>query len=112
MEIKSDEREKMASRLKQARSLSGLSQAQAALKLGLQRPAISELESAKRKVSAEEILLFAQLYKVDPTWLLMGESEIDPSLEQDMQYAARELSKLSRNDMDKVLHVIKLFPKE
>ena len=99
-------REKIASRLKDARSMSGLSQEQAAMKLGLQRPAISEIESGKRKVSAEEIIQFAELYKVDPSWLLLQEDENDQ-----MKLAARELSKLKPGEFQKLLDVLKILPK-
>ena len=100
------EREKIAARLKQARVLSGLSQAQAADKLGILRPTISEIESGRRKVSADELLQFAELYKVDTAWLLHEEKE------EDYKFAARELSKLSKEDREKVLEIIKLFPKK
>jgi len=100
------EREKIAARLKQARTLSGLSQAQAADKLGILRPTISEIESGRRKVSADELLQFAELYKVDTAWLLHEEKE------EDFKFAARELSKLSKEDREKVLEIIKLFPKK
>lgn len=99
------DREKIASRLKEARVLAGLSQAQAADKLELQRPAISEIESGKRKVSADELILFANLYKVDTSWLLHEENE------DDLKFAARELSKLSQEDREKLLEILKIFPK-
>jgi transcriptional regulator with XRE-family HTH domain len=104
-ELPSD-RKKVASRLKDARSMSGLSQEQAALKLGLQRPAISEIESGRRRVSAEEIIQFAELYKVDPSWLLLREDENDQ-----MKLAARELSKLKPEEFQKLLDVLKILPK-
>jgi len=100
------EREKIAARLKQARTLSGLSQAQAADKLEMFRPTISEIESGRRKVSADELLQFAELYKVDTAWLLHEEKE------EDYKFAARELSKLSKEDREKVMEIIKLFPKK
>ena len=103
------DREKIALRLKEARVLSGLSQAQAADKLGLQRPAISEIEGGRRKVSAEELIQFANLYKVDTSWLLLRFNE-DDSNEQ-LKFAARELSKLSPDDIQKVLDVLKILPK-
>lgn len=104
------DREKIATRLKEARVLSGLSQAQAADKLGLQRPAISELEAGKRKVSAEEIIQFANLYKVDTAWLL-NRKELDEHMEEQLKFAARELSKLSKGDLQKLLEVLKILPK-
>ncbi|MBL7718310.1 MAG: helix-turn-helix transcriptional regulator [Flavipsychrobacter sp.] len=103
------EREKIASRLKDARVLAGLSQAQAAEKLGLQRPAISEIEAGKRKVSAEEIIQFANLYKVDTSWLLLQESESDMS--EAFKFAARELGKLKPEEIQKVIDIIKILPK-
>ncbi len=104
--IISKERERMAARIKEARILSGLSQAQAADKLNLQRPAISEIEAGKRKVSAEEIVQFGNLYKVDTSWLLLQENETD-----NLKFAARELSKLKEDDIKKLLEVLKILPK-
>lgn len=104
------DREKIATRLKEARVLSGLSQAQAADKLELQRPAISELEAGKRKVSAEEIIQFANLYKVDTAWLLNGD-ELDEHMDEQLKFAARELSKLSKSDVQRLLEVLKILPK-
>lgn len=100
------DKEKIAARLKDARILAGLSQAQAAEKMGLQRPAISEIEGGKRKVSAEELIQFAILYKVDTSWLLHQDNE------DDLKFAARELSKLSSEDREKLLAIIKIFPKK
>ena len=102
----STDREKIATRLKDARVLAGLSQAQAAEKLNMQRPAISEIESGKRKVSADELLQFAKLYKVDTSWLLHQENN------DELKFAARELSKLSKEDREKLLAILKIFPKQ
>ncbi|MCU7549823.1 helix-turn-helix transcriptional regulator [Chitinophagaceae bacterium LB-8] len=102
----SNDREKIAARLKEARTLAGLSQEQAAKKLGIPRPAISEIEAGNRKVSAEEIIQFANLYQVDSDWLLLQESE-----NEQYKFAARELSKLSKDDIQKLLHLLKVLPK-
>lgn len=107
----SSDREKIATRLKEARLLSGLSQAQAADKLGLQRPAVSEIEAGKRKVSAEELIQFSTLYKVDTSWLLLKDNDNDPPITEQLKFAARELSKLSQEDIQKVLDVLKILPK-
>ena len=103
--IKSD-REKIAARLKDARVLAGLSQAQAADKLGLQRPAISEIESGNRKVSAEEIIQFANLYCVATSWLLLEEDT------EELKFAARELEKLKPEDRKKLIEVLKIIPRK
>ena len=105
------DRDKIATRLKEARVLAGLSQVQAADKLGLQRPAISEIEAGKRKVSAEEVIQFANLYKVDTSWLLLREEEGDEYMNEQLKFAARELSKLSQEDVKKLLDVLKILPK-
>jgi transcriptional regulator with XRE-family HTH domain len=99
------DRDKIAARLKDARVLAGLSQAQAADKLGLQRPAISDIEAGKRKVSAEEIIQFADLYRVSTSWLLLEEDE-----NQVQKFAARELNKLKPDDIKKLLDFIKILP--
>lgn len=103
------ERSKIATRIKDARVMSGLSQAQAAEKLNLQRPAISEIESGKRKVSAEEIIQIGELYKVDTSWLLLQDEQVVPDR---LKFAARELGKLKPEDMDKVIDIIQMLPKK
>ncbi len=102
-------RDLIAARLKEARMTSGLSQEQAAERIGLKRPAISEIESGKRKVTAEEIIQFAELYRVNRSWLLL-EEEGDGDLER-YKFAAREISKLSKEDREKLFHVLKILPK-
>src|ERR1700733_14210576 len=104
------DREKIALRLKKARVLAGLSQEQAAIKMDLQRPAISEIEAGKRKVSAEEIIQFSNLYKVDATWLLLQEND-NESMTEEHKFAARELGKLNKDDIKKLIDVLKILPK-
>jgi transcriptional regulator with XRE-family HTH domain len=103
------EREKIAERLKEARILAGLSQENAAKILDIQRPAISEIESGKRKVSAEELIQFSKLYKVSTNWLLLKEDE-DAEMDEQLKVAARELSKMSEEDRKKLLEILKIFP--
>jgi len=104
------DREKIAERLREARVLSGLSQESAAKMLGLQRPAISEIESGKRKVSAEEIIQFANLYRVSTSWLLLKDEEQEKEMDDQLKIAARELSKMSDVDRKKLLDILKILP--
>lgn len=104
------DRERIADRLREARALAGLSQAQAADKLKLQRPAISEIESGNRKVSADELLMFAAVYKVSTNWLLCQDEQEDV-MDEHMKFAARELSKLSPEDVKKLFDVLKILPR-
>lgn len=103
------DREKIAERLKEARIMAGLSQDNAAKMLNLQRPAISEIESGKRKVSAEEVIQFSKVYKVSATWLLLKEEE-DAELTNELKVAARELSKMSDVDREKLLYILNIRP--
>lgn len=104
------EREQIAERLKEARVMSGLSQENAAKILQIQRPAISEIESGKRKVSAEEIIQFAKLYKVSTSWLLLKE-ENETVLDEQMKVAARELSNMNESDRKKLIEILRILPK-
>ena len=90
--------------------MAGLSQDSAAKILEMQRPAISEIESGKRKVSAEEIIQFAKLYKVSTSWLLLKEEESDSELSDQLKVAARELGKMSEADREKLLYILNIRP--
>lgn len=105
------DREKIAARLKEARIFAGLSQAQAADKLKMLRPTISEIEAGNRRVSAEELIQFANLYKVDTSWLLLRDDENDANTTEQFKFAARELGKLNQEDIKKLLDVLKFIPK-
>jgi transcriptional regulator with XRE-family HTH domain len=99
----------IAARLRAAREQAGLSQGQAAKKLDLQRPTISEIEAGRRKVAAEELSLFAEIYDVSVSWLTNNESEVpDPAVE----LAARELAKLKKGDLDNVLQLLRTLRKK
>jgi len=106
------DREKIAARIKDARTMAGLSQAHAAEKLNLQRPAISGIEAGKRKVNVEEAIQMAELYKVDLSWLLCQEQNDDANLPEQVKFAARELNKLKPEEMNRVIDIIKMLPKK
>ena len=67
-----EKRQIIASRPAIARKRAGLSQSQVALKIGLQRPAISEIEAERRRVAAEEL---AFLRNCIP-WIWIGLREV------------------------------------
>ncbi|MCX6641984.1 MAG: helix-turn-helix transcriptional regulator [Candidatus Bathyarchaeota archaeon] len=100
--------EGIAERLRAAREHAGLSQGQVARLLHYHRPTISEIESGRRRVKGEEIAKLADLYAVSATWLLKGTPEIEnPSAE----LAARELSKLKKEDLEAVIHLLRVLRK-
>src|ERR1700680_454357 len=86
-------------RLRAAREHAGLSQGQIAKLMGYHRPTISEIEAGRRRVTSDEISLFAKYYGVTTSWLLNDADERDPVVE----LAARELSKLKKADLERFL---------
>ncbi len=100
------QRSAIAERLREARKAAGLSQGQVAKLLQMHRPTISEIEAGNRRVSAEELVKFAETYDVTVSWLL---GEAAEQLEMDdprLQLAARELSKLKPDDLDRLLRLL------
>lgn len=95
----------LGERLRTAREMAGLSQGQVAKRLGLHRPSVSEMEAGRRRVSAEELADLADLYAVDLSWLVGGESVPDEHQAR-VELAARELSKLREEDLDRMLKVL------
>ena len=100
------QRSAIAERRREARKAAGLSQGQVAKLLQMHRPTISEIEAGNRRVSAEELVKFAETYDVTVSWLL---GEAAEQLEMDdprLQLAARELSKLKPDDLDRLLRLL------
>jgi transcriptional regulator with XRE-family HTH domain len=104
MSSRNDERFMIAQRLRMARDLAGLSQSQVAQMMGLQRPSVSEIEAGRRKVSAEELARLAEIYDADIGWLTGVESSGDDAR---VELAARELSKLNPDDLDRLMELLK-----
>lgn len=106
-------REHIAHRIRSAREAAGLSQGQVAKLLGLHRPTISEIEAGRRRVSGEELVRFSETYGVSVEWLTSSSETADPS-EDRILMAARELSKMKDQDLDKLLGLLRMLrkPKE
>jgi transcriptional regulator with XRE-family HTH domain len=99
-------RELLASRLREARKMAGVSQGQVARLLDMHRPTISEIEAGNRRVSAEELTKFAEIYDVTISWLLAETAEQLETDDPRLQLAARELSKLKPDDLDRLLRLL------
>lgn len=103
-----DETDTTYNRLRLAREQAGLSQGQIAKLMDYHRPTISEIEAGRRKVNSEELSVFARHYGVTISWLLNeAESESNPAVE----LAARELSNLKKDDLDKILRLLRSLKK-
>src|SRR5438093_10214102 len=99
-------RNTVAARLRMAREMAGLSQAQVAKKLGLHRPSVTEMEAGRRSVTADELVVLADTYAVSVDWLTRGaDAKIDLA-QQRVELAARELGKLKPKDVDRLLQVL------
>jgi len=103
---KAAKRALIAERLKEARKLAGISQSHVAKFLGLHRPSISEMEAGNRRVSADELTRFAEIYDVSVTWLLGQASDTLDAQDPRLELAARELTKLKPNDLDLLLKLL------
>jgi transcriptional regulator with XRE-family HTH domain len=99
-------RELIAERFRLARERAGLSQGQAAKLMDIHRPTISEIEAGRRRVVAEELARFAELFGVNVAWLV-GTRGDDPDLtDPRLALVARELKKLKSSDIDLVMQFI------
>src|SRR5262249_7304158 len=105
-DIEAKKRALLAGRLREARKLAGLSQGHVAKVLGLHRPSVSEIEANNRRVSADELSRLAELYDVSVSWLLGETPDTIDGADPKLQLAARELSKLKPEDLDRVLKLL------
>lgn len=96
----------IAERLKEARKLAGVSQGHVAKILGLHRPSISEIEAGNRRVSAHELSRLAEIYDVSIAWLLGDAPETLDARDPRLELAARELTKLKPDDLDRLLKLL------
>ncbi|CAB1059152.1 hypothetical protein D1BOALGB6SA_3910 [Olavius sp. associated proteobacterium Delta 1] len=106
MQNTGERRKLIGSRLALARKRAGLSQSQVANELKLPRPSISEIEAGRRRVAADELVMFAELYSVDINWLAgMGEKNVDVMRDK-LQLAARKVAGLKQEDLEKVIDLL------
>ena len=88
-------------RIKEARTELHLSQDYVAKFLGVNRTAIVEIESGKRKVSADELGKFSELFQIAADELLNGRST-----EMPVQMFARRFGALDEADQQEILNLI------
>lgn len=88
-------------RIKKARTELHLSQDYVAKFLEVNRTAIVEIESGRRKVSAEELGKFSKLFQISVDELLNGKSTDMPA-----QIFARKFGALDESDQKEILNLI------
>jgi transcriptional regulator with XRE-family HTH domain len=96
----------IAKRLKEARNLSGLSQARAAKLLNMHRPTITEIEAGNRRVTADELPRFAELYDISVAWILGEAPDSLDASDPKLELAARELSKLKPEELERLMRLL------
>ncbi len=100
----------ISKKLKETRSKAGISQEEASKKMGISERRMRSIEANQSEVSADEIIGFAKLYKVDVRELIL-ESYVDEKEEQILcnRYASflRLFDQLSDRDKEDVIWVIK-----
>lgn len=111
MEKLEEMKKAIAERLKMARELAGLSQSQAAKILNMSRPTITEIEAGRRNVTSHELSILTDIYDVDVDWVLNKETNGNNYVQSKMKLAARELSKMSSQDVEKLLKLISSMKK-
>jgi transcriptional regulator with XRE-family HTH domain len=103
--MSSDERRRLAERLREAREAAGLSQEDVAQKLSLPRPAISQIENGHRRVEALELARLAKLYG-RPLGFFANEEPIGAKR---LDALHRTASALSEKDRSEVLRFAELL---
>lgn len=91
----------LAGRIKNARKNLHLSQEYVANYLNVNRTSIVEIESGKRKVSADELRKLSELFRIPADELLNGKSMDVP-----VDYFARSFSELSAEDQKEIMNLI------
>jgi hypothetical protein len=72
---------------------------------------VSEIEAGRRRVAAEELDRFADIYGVSVGWLASNEDKEHSETDDRVRLAARHLSNLSDEDLDHVLDLLKALRK-
>jgi transcriptional regulator with XRE-family HTH domain len=106
MNTEAEKRQIIANRIREARTLAGLSQGQVAKIVGMHRPTISEIEAGNRRVSADEVVRFADIFDVSTAYLLGQTPDKLAMDDPKLQLAARELAKLSPEALDGLLRAL------
>lgn len=111
--IRDDEQEwrALGERLRESREFLGLSQQDVADLLKLTRPAVTNIETGKRKVSTLELREFARLYRKPYDWLIGESTGGVPSEDELTQALYRTTSELSERDRAQLLRFAQFLSK-
>jgi transcriptional regulator with XRE-family HTH domain len=96
------ERMTLAERLRAAREYLGFSQDQVSQHLGIQRSALSNMETGQRRVEAVELKRLAELYKKPLAYFTGEPGSTQETLPKDVEHLARKMSKLTAKDLQEL----------
>lgn len=96
----------IAARLRMAREAAGLSQGQAAKLMDMHRPTVSEIEAGRRRLAADELAKFAEIYGIGVAWLLGEQDDGTDDVSDRVKLAARQLSGLKDEDLDRLMRLL------
>lgn len=97
-----DDRVRLGERLREAREYVGLTQDEAARRLGVPRSALSNIEGGQRKVDALELRTLARLYQRPTAWFTGEEAVEQPVLPKEVAHLARAAASLSSQDREQL----------
>ncbi len=72
----SNEREFIPTNLKKLRKHLGFNQTKMADKLGISQTHWANIETGKRNLTSENILILKEVFNISPNWLLLGKGEM------------------------------------
>ena len=73
----------------------------------MHRPTVSEIEAGRRRLAAEELTRFAEMYEVSVGWLV-GECDEDADgISDRIRLAARQLGSLKDEDLDRLMRLFR-----
>lgn len=89
----------LGERIRQIREYLGLSQSRVATHLNLQRPAIGAIEAGKRRLTATELKLLAELFRYPVSYLLGTEEGKTPTEVIALARATKNLTQKDRKQL-------------
>lgn len=91
-------------RLVYAREHSGLSMAQAAVKLGVARSAVWRWETGKNEPETKYLASLAEIYGVSKCWLTFG--ELNTNVSQDLAPLLASKSGQAKKDLEDIINLL------
>lgn len=89
----------LGERIREIREYLGLSQSDVAAHLNLQRPAVGAIEAGKRRLTATELKLLAELFRYPVSYLLGTEEEKAPAEVIALARATKSLTEKDRKEL-------------